>query len=198
MKTKLLAAIAAAMLLSGCTSSAVQQQLSQNQQTIQQLRNQVIDLQAENQGLQGQLQAAKQGRIPSGVIAVDQGDARGGAYTPNVAAGKAVASQPSGGYEDALQLYRAGDLDGAIQGFQQYLSNGQGKHAAMAQYWIGSAYYTQRNYQEATRYLGTFLKNMPDSDKTQNALSMLITSLKAVGRNGDAKILQQQGVSAIQ
>lgn len=199
MTNKLLIIATATVLLGGCANRAQEEQLARSQQTIQQLRNQVVDLKAENEGLQGQLQQAKQGRIPSGVVAVDAGNARGNAYGSNVSAGTVVSAKATGSYDDALQLYRAGDIDGAIQGFQQFLDSGaQGDQAALAQYWIGNAYYSQRNYQEAVRYLGTFLKNMPQSDKTDNALKTLITSLKAVGRENDAQILEKQGVNAIQ
>lgn len=194
---KLIVFLSTIMVISGCTSS--RDILAQNQMTIQNLKNQVIDLRAENQGLQQQLEQSKQGRIPSGVVAVDAGNSRGGYYQNNISPGTVVSAQPTGGYEDALQLYRAGDIDGAIAGFQQFLQTGvTGEEAALAQYWIGDAYYSKRAYHEAQRYFGTFLKNMPESDKTNAALRKLITSLKAIGRNADAEVLKTQGVSAIQ
>lgn len=183
------------LLLTGCASN--KELLAQNQATISQLRNQVVDLKAENEGLQSQLAQAKQTRIPSGVIAVNEGNARGNAY--GVSEGTVVTPSQSGSFDNAVQLYRAGDIDGAIREFTNFLNSGaQGEQAAMAQYWVGSGYYTQRNYEQAVKYLGTFLKNMPESDKTNSALSQLITSLKAVGRTEDAQVLEQQGVSAIQ
>lgn len=198
MKKPFLVALFITIFLSGCVSRELEEQLAQNQQTITQLRNNVIDLKAENEGLQKQLKEAKQGRIPSGVIAVDAGDSRGNAYSNGQVQAGTVVSTEATGYDNALQLYRAGDINGAIAGFQQYLASGaQGEQAALAQYWIGTGYYSQRNYEQALRYLGTFLKNLPQSDKTDTALNQLITSLRAVGRDNDAQILEQHGVSAI-
>lgn len=195
MKNKKLSFVAALFVLSGC-SSGLQEQLDQKTIAMQDLQNQLVDLRAENAGLQQQLSEAKQARIPTGVIAVDATGQQN--LYQQVSAGTVV-SEANGGYDNALQLYRAGDIDGAIRAFEQFLASGaQGEQAALAQYWIGDAHYTKRDHEQAVRYLGTFLRNMPQSEKAAPALQKLITSLRAVGRGQDADVLQAQGVSAIQ
>lgn len=193
---KKISILAVSALLGAC-SSGLQEKLDQSTATIQQLQNQVVDLRAENAGLQQQLSEAKQARIPTGVIAVDASGT--GSLYQQVSAGTVVSEANSGSYDNALQLYRAGDIDGAIRGFKAFLAGGaQGEQAALAQYWIGDANYSKQDYQQAVRYLGTFLRNMPYSKKSAPALQKLIKALRAVGRDEDADILQNQGVSAIQ
>ena len=103
------------------------------------------------------------------------------------------------GFEEGLAQYRAGNLNGAIGTFEQYLNSGaSGPEAAQAQYWLGDAYYMQRNYDMASRYLGAYLKAQPNGDRAQAALSRLVESLRAMGRTEDANTLASQGVSALQ
>lgn len=189
--------IFALSVLLGACSSGLQEKLDQSTVTIQQLQNQVVDLRAENAGLQQQLSEAKQARIPTGVIAVDASGT--GSLYQRVSAGTVVSEAHGVSYDNALQLYRAGDIDGAIRSFEAFLAGGaQGEQAALAQYWIGDANYSKQDYPQAVRYLGTFLRNMPHSEKSVPALEKLIRALRAVGRNEDADVLQSQGVSAIQ
>lgn len=178
-----------AALLSGCMQN---QQLSENAVTIQTLKNQIVDLKNENKALKEKIE---EGRIPSGVVAVRT--ARG--VDAEVAAGTVVDSNAARGYEDALNLYRAGDVEAAVKAFCAYLDGGaRDEKAVMAQYWLGDAYYSQRNFKEAVRYLGTFLKNKPQSEKTAPALKKLIYALRAVGRESEANILEKEGAKAIQ
>ena len=93
-----------------------------------------------------------------------------------------------------------GDLNGAIGTFEQFLNSGSasGNEAALAQYWLGDAYYMQRNYDMASRYLGAYLKAQPNGERSQAALNKLVESLRALGRTADADTLASQGVSALQ
>ncbi len=176
-------------ILAGCAGTNPEQTAM-----IHSLEKQVVDLQTQNQQLNAQLEQATQARIPTGVTAVSTARMD----TANSYSG-AVVDQTASGYNEALALYQAGDIDNAITAFQNFLNSGaQGNEAAYAQYWIGDGYYTRQNYSQAVRYLGTFLKNMPQSDKTDPALKKLIASLRAVGRDADAAILEQQGVNAIE
>ena len=131
--------------------------------------------------------------MPSGVSAV---------ITPR--RGEAAPAATSGGegsssFEEGLAQYRAGNINGAIGTFEQYLNSGaSGPEAAQAQYWLGDAYYTQRNYDMASRYLGAYLKAQPNGDRAQAALNRLVESLRAMGRSEDANTLASQGVSALQ
>lgn len=179
------------VFLGACASGSMREQLEANALTIQRLQDQVIDLRAEKEGLERQLAEAQQGRVPTGVLAV--------ASTSRLEEGRVLRNDTySADYEHALALYRAGDIEGAVLEFERFLSQGmRDEYSVFAQYWIGDAAYTLRDYEKAARYLGTFLRNMPESDKTQNALNKLILSLRALGRNGEAEILARDGVDAI-
>lgn len=180
-KRTLIMLLSSSVLLTACVSS---KQAEENAMMLGQLRNQVIDLQAENEGLKRQLQQAQQGRIPSGVVAVSEGT---------------VVSSHANGFEQALTLYRAGDVDGAIQGFQQTLSAPSSPEQALtAQYWLGDAYFTQQNYAQAVDYFAAFIKGMPNDSKVSAAVSKMIQSLNALGRTEEAKVLKEYGASAIQ
>ena len=177
------------IVLIGCSNDELEKRLNENTITIQNLRNEITDLKAKNQVLESQLSQAKQGRIPTGVLAVD--------YS-KVSEGQVV-SRSDSGYQNALNLYRAGDIEAARKEFKNFLATGaQGEEAIMANYWLGDSAYSQRNYSEAAHYLGLFLKYKPESERTEIALKKLISSLKESGRTEEAQILQEQGTAAIQ
>ncbi len=180
------------LFLVGCASTS--NEVDPRDLMLQELTQRVANIEQQQNDLQTQLAVLSQySHIPKGVAAVPV------ARNTGMVINEQVAQSGDGGiYEQALNIYRAGDIVTAIPMFERYLAeNPNGAQVPMAQYWLGDAYYNQRDYQMANRYLGTFLKNMPNSDKTQVALSKLIESLRAVGRNEDADILSQSGVSAI-
>lgn len=191
MKRHTLALITFALLASGC-ATIDPEQYAATQRQVNDLSTRLKKLEADQVALQTRLdEVGKGARLPSGVNAV---------VTPRRGeAAPAAANSTGGGYEEGLAQYRAGDLNGAIGTFEQYLNSGaSGPEAALAQYWLGDAYYMQRNYDMASRYLGAYLKAQPNGDRAQAALSRLVESLRAMGRTEDANTLASQGVSALQ
>ena len=191
MKRHTLALITFALLASGCTTIDPEQYAA-TQRQVNDLSTRLKKLEADQVALQTRLdEVGKGARLPSGVNAV---------VTPRRGeAAPAAANSTGGGYEEGLAQYRAGDLNGAIGTFEQYLNSGaSGPEAALAQYWLGDAYYMQRNYDMASRYLGAYLKAQPNGDRAQAALNRLVESLRAMGRNEDAATLASQGISALQ
>lgn len=186
--------LACAALLAGCVTN--NDLFEENAVAIQKLKNRIIDLERRGDNFERQLKSARV-RIPSGVHAVESARKQEQSQSSEVSTGT-VLDPGIGGYENALALYRAGDVDGAIRGLQQFIAgNARNEQAVIAQYWLGSAYYTKRNYTQALRHLGIFLKNRPQGEKTDLALEKLIRSLRAVGRNDDADILAKEGTNAI-
>ncbi|WP_298080473.1 tetratricopeptide repeat protein [uncultured Cardiobacterium sp.] len=191
MKRHTLALITFALLASGC-ATIDPEQYAATQRQVNDLSTRLKKLEADQVALQTRLdEVGKGARLPSGVNAV---------VTPRRGeAAPAAANSTGGGYEEGLAQYRAGDLNGAIGTFEQYLNSGaSGPEAALAQYWLGDAYYMQRNYDMASRYLGAYLKAQPNGDRAQAALNRLVESLRAMGRNEDAATLASQGISALQ
>ena len=191
MKRHTLALITFVLLASGC-ATIDPEQYAATQRQVNDLSTRLKKLEADQVALQTRLdEVGKGARLPSGVNAV---------VTPRRGeAAPAAANSTGGGYEEGLAQYRAGDLNGAIGTFEQYLNSGaSGPEAALAQYWLGDAYYMQRNYDMASRYLGAYLKAQPNGDRAQAALNRLVESLRAMGRNEDAATLASQGISALQ
>lgn len=191
MKRHTLALTTFALLASGCTTIDPEQYAA-TQRQVNDLSTRLKKLEADQVALQTRLdEVGKGARLPSGVNAV---------VTPRRGeAAPAATNSTGGGYEEGLAQYRAGDLNGAIGTFEQYLNSGaSGPEAALAQYWLGDAYYMQRNYDMASRYLGAYLKAQPNGDRAQAALNRLVESLRAMGRNEDAATLASQGISALQ
>ena len=191
MKRHTLALITFALLASGC-ATIDPEQYAATQRQVNDLSTRLKKLEADQVALQTRLdEVGKGARLPSGVNAV---------VTPRRGeAAPAAANSTGGGYEEGLAQYRAGDLNGAIGTFEQYLNSGaSGPDAALAQYWLGDAYYMQRNYDMASRYLGAYLKAQPNGDRAQAALNRLVESLRAMGRNEDAATLASQGISVLQ
>ena len=191
MKRHTLALITFVLLASGC-ATIDPEQYAATQRQVNDLSTRLKKLEADQVALQTRLdEVGKGARLPSGVNAV---------VTPRRGeAAPAAQNSTGGGYEEGLAQYRAGDLNGAIGTFEQYLNSGaSGPEAALAQYWLGDAYYMQRNYDMASRYLGAYLKAQPNGDRAQAALSRLVESLRAMGRTEDANTLASQGVSALQ
>ena len=193
MKRQTLTLIAFALLASGC-ATIDPEQYAATQRQVNDLSARLKKVEADQVALQTRLEEVGKGaRMPSGVSAV---------ITPR--RGEAAPAATSGGegsssFEEGLAQYRAGNINGAIGTFEQYLNSGaSGPEAAQAQYWLGDAYYTQRNYDMASRYLGAYLKAQPNGDRAQAALNRLVESLRAMGRADDANTLASQGVSALQ
>lgn len=192
MKRHTLALITFALLASGC-ATIDPEQYAATQRQVNDLSTRLKKLEADQVALQTRLdEVGKGARLPSGVNAV---------VTPRRGeAAPAAQNSTGGGYEEGLAQYRAGDLNGAIGTFEQFLNSGSasGNEAALAQYWLGDAYYMQRNFDMASRYLGAYLKAQPNGERSQAALNKLVESLRALGRTADADTLASQGVSALQ
>ena len=181
MKRQTLTLIAFALLASGC-ATIDPEQYAATQRQVNDLSARLKKVEADQVALQTRLEEVGKGaRMPSGVSAVIT--PRRGDAAPAAQSG----GEGGSGFEEGLAQYRAGNLNGA-----------SGPEAAQAQYWLGDAYYMQRNYDMASRYLGAYLKAQPNGDRAQAALSRLVESLRAMGRTEDANTLASQGVSALQ
>ncbi|MES2934972.1 MAG: tol-pal system protein YbgF [Pseudomonadota bacterium] len=74
-------------------------------------------------------------------------------------------------YDAALALFKTGDFKGAGTAFADFiLRYPESAHAASAQYWLGNAYYAQRDYKNAIASQQLLLKNYPNSPKAADAV----------------------------
>lgn len=99
-------------------------------------------------------------------------------------------------YRRALQSYRDGQPDQAIQQFREYLrNNAKSDQADNAQYWIGECYYSKNDYNRAIIELNEVLLKYPQGDQVPGALLALATSFANSGDKIDAKLILQKLVS---
>lgn len=187
-----IALITLALTLGGC-ATVDPAELAATRRQVDELNNRIKQIESDQASIKVRIdEVGKSPRLPSGVSAVPT--ARRGEAAPQ------GSQQSDGGYETGLAQYRAGDLNGAIGTFEQYLNSGSasGNEATLTQYWLGDAYYMQRNFDMASRYFGAYLKAQPNGERSQGALNKLVESLRALGRSADADTLASQGVSALQ
>ncbi len=109
---------------------------------------------------------------------------------------RAPAASPNDPYHRALQSYREGQSDQAIQQFREYLrANPKSDLADNAQYWIGEAYYSKGDYNRAIIELNEVLLKYPQGDQVPGALLALATSFQNSGDPIDAKLILQKLVT---
>jgi tol-pal system protein YbgF len=87
--------------------------------------------------------------------------------------GKAAQVDPTEqkSYDTAMQLFKSGDYKAAATALSEFvLRYPASGYAANAQYWLGNAYYAQRDCKSAITAQLTVLKNYPDSPKAADAM----------------------------
>jgi tol-pal system protein YbgF len=102
-------------------------------------------------------------------------EARGGAGTAAGASAGAGDSQSAdtdkGAYQAAFDLLKAGQYDRAIAGFQAFLSTYPNSALAdNAQYWLGEAYYVNKQFPESLAAFQRVVEKYPGSRKLPDAL----------------------------
>jgi tol-pal system protein YbgF len=99
-------------------------------------------------------------------------------------------------YRRALQAYRDGQADQAVQQFREFLrANPKSDQADSAQYWIGEAYYSRGDYNRAIIELNEVLLKYPQGTQVPGALLALATSFANSGDTIDAKLILQKLIS---
>jgi len=75
------------------------------------------------------------------------------------------------GYDAVMQLFKAGDYKAAGVALQEFVQRYPGSsYASNAQYWLGNAYYAQRDCKAAIAAQLVVLKNYADSPKAPDAM----------------------------
>ena len=88
-------------------------------------------------------------------------------------------------YRDGIDLLRRGDNGGAIQKLREFLRKSPKSDLADdAQYWIGEAYYANRDYNRAILEFNEVLLRYPKGDKVPAALLRQAMAFAELGRQG--------------
>lgn len=103
------------------------------------------------------------------------------------------ASSANAAYRRALQSYRDGQPDQAIEQFREFLrANPKSDLADSAQYWIGEAYFSKGDYSRSIIALNEVLEKYPQGDQVPGALLALATAFSRTGDPIDAKLILQK------
>lgn len=118
-----------------------------------------------------------------------------------VALGREQARSASGnvsdGYRRALDLYRQGQAEPAIQQFREFLrASPQSDLADDAQFWIGESYYSLGDYNRAIIEFNEVLLKYPQGDAVPGALLALAMSFANSGDKIDARLILQKLVDS--
>src|SRR5579862_6587599 len=115
----------------------------------------------------GGAETAAEGNAGAGGAAAAGGAAPG-------AGGNAPSSTEQAVYSQAFDALKAGSYSVAITGFKDFLSTYPASPLAEnAQYWLGEAYYVNKDYESAAGAFRAVLKKWPDSRKAPDALLKL-------------------------
>jgi len=102
------------------------------------------------------------------------------------AAGGDTASRRA--YDSALNLYRAGDYQGAVAAFEGFVKRyPRDALAPNAQYWVGDAWFNLRDFRAAANAQQALVSNYPDSPKVPDALLNLSSAQVALGESSAAR-----------
>lgn len=125
-----------------------------------------------------------------GVVAADtpgQADSAKPASSDQTPVGAVVADE-SKAYDAALGLFKAGNYQGAIDGFQGFVgAHPNSQLAPSAYYWIGNSYFNLRDYKNAIASQEKLVSQYPDSAKVPDALLNIASCQQGMGDASAAK-----------
>lgn len=154
-------------------------------QSLVELASQLAALQADVRSIRGdldQLQHSNEGGrsqqrdlytdLDKRVQALESASGAAGVAPTVPAAGAAGAGGTDQGYyKTAFDLLKAGQYDKAITAFQQFLAAFPDSPLAdNAQYWLGEAYYVNKDFESALKSFRTVVERWPNSRKLADAL----------------------------
>jgi tol-pal system protein YbgF len=159
------------------------------------------DLMHRLDAVDARIAAIEQSRGPAAGTPTAGGEAapavaptQGGAEGP-LASVQVPASAPAE-YRDGIELLRRGDNGGAIQKLREFLRKSPKSDLADdAQYWIGEAYYANRDYNRAILEFNEVLLRYPKGDKVPAALLRQAMAFAELGDKVDARLVLQKLVS---
>lgn len=102
--------------------------------------------------------------------------------------GGASAATESRGYDTAYNLFKNGNYAEAVAAFQNFLKTYPLSNLApSAQYWIGNAYFAQRDFKNAIATQQKLLDAYPNSSKVPDAMLNIASSQQELGNTAAAR-----------
>lgn len=91
-------------------------------------------------------------------------------------------------YDGALDQFKRGDYQGAINGFQGFVkAYPRSLLAPSAQYWVGNSQYARKDYRSAIAAQRQLIQLWPDSAKVPDALLNIASAQSEMGDNASAR-----------
>ncbi len=114
--------------------------------------------------------------------------APGASSAPATPAASADPAAESRTYESAFNLFKIGNYQAAIAGFQNFIKTYPASPlAANAQYWIGNSYSALRDYKTAIAQQQKLIQTYPSSPKVPDALLNIASSQAELGDKDSAR-----------
>jgi tol-pal system protein YbgF len=152
---------------------AMQQQIDAARGELRQLRGQIEEARHEIELLRQQ-QRDLYGDLDRRLLLIENGAAPPAAAATDGTAPSADAitqADEATVYGDAFAALKAGRYPDAIRGFQLYLTKyPEGPRADSAYYWLGEAYYVQKEFTPALKAYQSVLEKYPDSSKASHSM----------------------------
>jgi tol-pal system protein YbgF len=151
--------------------------------------------------LDARLAALEQARSATAVPPAAEGEVSAPvSATPAVTEGPlaSIAVPPSAPpeYREGIEFLRRGDNGGAVQKLREFVRKSpKSEYADDAQYWIGEAYFANRDYNRAILEFNEVLLRYPKGDKVPAALLRQALAFAELGDKVDARLVLQKLVS---
>jgi tol-pal system protein YbgF len=101
-----------------------------------------------------------------------------------------AALSPDEAYKKAYDQFSKGDIEGAKNGFKQFLeSYPKSKYAENAHFWLGECYFSEKKYEEAILEYDEVIKKFPKGSKVPNALFRQGMAFLAMEDTTNAKLI---------
>jgi tol-pal system protein YbgF len=96
-------------------------------------------------------------------------------------------------YEDAYNMFKTGNYQGAIVAFQDFIKAYPASSlAASAQYWIGNSFFAIREYKNAIVSQNKLIATYPESPKVPDAMLNIASAKMELGEEDQAKKTLQE------
>ena len=163
---------------------------------IEALRAEIARMRGQLEVIQNQVETAdKRGKdlyvdIDTRLRKLEQVKEAAAADRPGAEAGPPAAETKA--YEAALNQFKLGNYPLAVSAFQGFLvTYPSSKLAPSAQYWIGNAYFAQRDYKQAIAAQQRVISAWPEDAKASDAMLNIASAQDAMGdRRGAQRTLE--------
>jgi len=163
---------------------ALQAELRAMRGEVEVLQNQSEGGKTQTRGLYGDLEKRIAALETLGGVA---GSGVPGAVAPPVGAAPGGGGEQAS-YDAAFNALKGSDYPRAIAGFRNFVSTYPGSPlASNAQYWLGEAYYVNREYPNAVTAFQRVISEWPDSRKAPDALVKVGFTQAALGKTAEAR-----------